>query len=156
MLFLTESPCMKLSSSPNTKLWKEHTQRSGRKSLSTLNIQIGCLNGCNVIWSNQEGKTVTTRVPSGIMALTLQATVDHQEGSQKWVLTLPRSGYKILKVNFAIVNSTIYPQMTQFMKNTCSTFKKLDGMRLGNQIPQSLFTQKQQNKLEFSYKGKVD
>lgn len=62
MPFVRERPSLTLSS-PNTKLWKEHTQSSRRERLSTLHSQIGCLSDFNVVLSNQERRAITTQVP---------------------------------------------------------------------------------------------
>lgn len=55
LLFLRERPCLTLTSSPNAKVWKEHSESSEKERLSTLNSQIGCL---SVILSRQERRPV--------------------------------------------------------------------------------------------------
>lgn len=37
--------------------------------------------------------------------------------------------------HLAVLNAGVHQQMAQFHIKMCSTLKKLDGMRLGNQMP---------------------
>lgn len=61
LLFLRESPCLTLFSSPNDNVWTEHTQSSERERVSTLS-QMECLKAFNVIV--KPGKKTNTLLTS--------------------------------------------------------------------------------------------